>query len=88
MYIFIYGNLFSIYLYIQKENYMKKAETKLTSVKIISDLYQKFRVSSISENGITLQKLVNRSINLYLNDEDYKNKLNNYNQLQTSGSAF
>lgn len=88
MYIFIYENLFFIYLYIQKENYMKKAETKLTSVKIISDLYQKFRVSSISENGITLQKLVNRSINLYLNDEDYKNKLNNYNQLQTSGSAF
>jgi hypothetical protein len=67
---------------------MKKAETKLTSVKIISDLYQKFRVSSISENGITLQKLVNRSIKLYLNDEDYKNNLNNYNQLQTSGSAF
>jgi hypothetical protein len=77
-----------IYIYKYMESYMKKAETKLTSVKIISDLYQTFRISSISENGITLQKLVNRSINLYLNDEDYKNKLNNYNQLQTSGSAF
>jgi hypothetical protein len=67
---------------------MKKAETKLTSVKIISDLYQTFRVASVSEHGITLQKLVNRSINLYLNDENYKNNLNNYNKLQISGSAF
>jgi hypothetical protein len=32
--------------------------------------------------------LVNRSINLYLNDENYKNNLNNYNKLQISGSAF
>ena len=70
------------------ESYMKKAETKLTSVKIISDLYQTFRVASVSEHGITLQKLVNRSINLYLNDENYKNNLNNYNKLQISGSAF
>ena len=67
---------------------MKKVETKLTSVKIISDLYQTFRVASVSEHGITLQKLVNRSINLYLNDENYKNNLNNYNKLQISGSAF
>ena len=67
---------------------MKKAETQLTSVKIISDLYQTFRVASVSEHGITLQKLVNRSINLYLNDENYKNNLNNYNKLQISGSAF
>ena len=67
---------------------MKKPETKLTSVKIISDLYQTFRVASVSEHGITLQKLVNRSINLYLNDDDYKNNLNNYNKLQISGSAF
>jgi hypothetical protein len=67
---------------------MKKTETKLTSVKIISDLYQTFRVASVSEHGITLQKLVNRSINLYLNDENYKNNLNNYNKLQISGSAF
>jgi hypothetical protein len=67
---------------------MKKPETKLTSVKIISDLYQTFRVASVSEHGITLQKLVNRSINLYLNDENYKNNLNNYNKLQISGSAF
>jgi hypothetical protein len=67
---------------------MKKPETKLTSVKIISDLYQTFRVASVSEHGITLQKLVNRSINLYLDDENYKNNLNNYNKLQISGSAF
>lgn len=67
---------------------MKKPETKLTSVKIISDLYQTFRVASVSEHGITLQKLVNRSINLYLNDKNYKNNLNNYNKLQISGSAF
>lgn len=62
--------------------------TKLTSVKIINNLYQPFRIVAIDANGITLQKLVNRSISLYITDEDYKNKLNNYNKLQTSGSAF
>jgi hypothetical protein len=62
--------------------------TKLTSVKIINNLYQPFRIVAIDANGITLQKLVNRSISLYITDEEYKNKLNNYNKLQISGSAF
>ena len=46
-----------------------RSETKLTSVKIISDLYKKFRSVALNEE-FTLQKLVNRSILLYIEDED------------------
>ena len=45
-------------------------ETKLTSVKIIDDLYRNFK-SKVVQNGFNLQKLVNRSIYLYNNDERF-----------------
>ena len=40
-------------------------ESKLTSVKVLTDLYKKFKGLSIEEE-FTLQKLVNRSMDLYL----------------------
>ena len=43
--------------------------TKLTSVKILEELYEKFKEE---ESEMTLQKLVNRSMDLYLKDEKYK----------------
>jgi len=46
------------------------AETKLTTVKIIKNLYSKFKKISFDSN-ITLQKLVNRSVDKYIEDEDY-----------------
>ena len=49
-------------------------DTKLTSVKIISELYSKFKVESM-KNEFTLQKLVNRSIDLYVEDGDFRNKI-------------
>lgn len=49
-------------------------DTKLTSVKIISELYSKFKVESM-KNEFTLQKLVNRSIDLYVEDDDFRNKI-------------
>ena len=49
-------------------------DTKLTSVKIISELYSKFKVESM-KNEFTLQKLVNRSIDFYVKDEDFRNKI-------------
>jgi hypothetical protein len=39
--------------------------TKLTTVKIVKDVYSKFKQLSFDSN-ITLQKLVNRSINNYI----------------------
>ena len=49
-------------------------DTKLTSVKIISELYSKFKVEAM-KNEFTLQKLVNRSIDFYVEDDDFRNKI-------------
>jgi len=64
-----------------------RGETKLTSVKIISDLYKKFRSVALNEE-FTLQKLVNRSMDKYLKDEEYKKSIVEHDDLQISGSRF
>jgi hypothetical protein len=64
-----------------------KSETKLTSVKIITDLYKKFKKVALSEE-FTLQKLVNRSMDRYLQEEEYKKSIVEYDNLQISGSNF
>ena len=64
-----------------------KGVTKLTSVKIITDLYKKFKGVALNEE-FTLQKLVNRSMDKYLNDEDYKKSIVEYDELHISGSNF
>ena len=46
------------------------ANTKLTTVKIIKDVYSKFKQISFDSN-ITLQKLVNRSLNKYVQDIEF-----------------
>ena len=61
--------------------------TKLTTVKIIKDVYSKFKRISFDSN-VTLQKLVNRSLEKYTEDEDFRNEINNYTELQVSGSQF
>ena len=66
---------------------IKKAETKLTTVKIIKDVYSKFKRISFDSN-ITLQKLVNRSVDKYIEDETFRNEINNYTELEPSGSQF
>ena len=64
-----------------------KGVTKLTSVKIITDLYKKFKGVALNEE-FTLQKLVNRSMDRYLRDVDYKKSIVEYDNLQVSGSNF
>ena len=52
-------------------------ETKLTTVKILYELYNNFKKETI-ENEFTLQKLVNRSMFLYVNDKNgYKKDIHN-----------
>lgn len=63
------------------------ANTKLTTVKIIKDIYSKFKRISFDSN-ITLQKLVNRSVDKYIEDEQFRTEINEYQNLQASGSAF
>ena len=45
-------------------------EEKLTSVKVIDELYKKFREKSIRDD-FSLQKLVNRSLDLFVYDEEF-----------------
>jgi hypothetical protein len=51
-------------------------DTKLTTVKILSELYNKFKKETI-ENEFTLQKLVNRSMFLYIDDNNFKKNIHN-----------
>ena len=62
-------------------------EYKLTSVKILLDLYKIFIVDALNEE-FTLQKLVNRSMDLYLLDTDFKSQIHEYNNLKVSGSRL
>ena len=66
---------------------MSNKETKLTSVKIIDDLYKNFK-SKVVQNGFNLQKLVNRSIYLYNQDEKFEEKIHEEHSLTVSGSCF
>ena len=58
---------------------------KLTSVKVADNLFQDFKISSIKYK-FNLQKLVNRAVHLYLNDEDFRKKIHNHTDLTISGS--
>lgn len=50
---------------------MNDENYKLTTVKVLTENYTKFKVSALSTN-ITLQKLVNRAIDKYLTDEKFR----------------
>ena len=65
----------------------KNKEEKLTSVKVIDELYKKFREKSIRED-FSLQKLVNRSIDLFVYDEDFAKKVMDYDNLEESVSKY
>ena len=50
---------------------------KLTSVKVLKDLYKKFKLTTL-DDSFTLQKLVNRSMDLYVHDNDFKEQINEW----------
>ena len=60
---------------------------KLTSVKILQDLYKKFKIDALSDE-FTLQKLVNRSMDLYVLDQQFKKEIQAYDKLIASGSRL
>lgn len=53
-------------------------EKKLTSVHVNNKIYKNFKKNSV-DSGLTLQKLVNRALDLYNNDENFKNKIEIHN---------
>ncbi len=60
-----------MYIYIYKENVMDKNKTKLTSVNVDKINHQKFKMLCIRDN-ITFQKLVNIAIDMYINDNEFR----------------
>ena len=62
--------------------------TKLTSVKIIEGLYNEFKSHTVNTD-MTLQKLANRCVDMYLSDDDFRDRMNDYKKLHSpSGSKF
>jgi hypothetical protein len=64
-----------------------KNVTKLTSVNVLEDVYNKFKVMAVNSD-INLQKLVNRSLDLYNNDQNYRDKINKHDNLTNTGTKF
>ena len=60
---------------------------KLTTVKLLDNLYKKFKISNL-DDSFTLQKLVNRSMDLYVHNENFRKEINEWNNLKPSGSAL
>ncbi len=54
-----------------------KQETKLTSVKVNVEVQNKFKYVCL-ENGMNFQKLVNRCLILYLDDPNFKKKVDKF----------
>ena len=61
--------------------------SKLTSVKVIESLYNKFKISTVGTD-MTLQKLTNRCVDLYLKNEDFKEIVDSNDDLTISGSKL
>jgi hypothetical protein len=51
--------------------------TQLTSVKVDKDLFDNFKIECVKRK-FSLNKLVNRAIDLYLTNEDFRKQVTNY----------
>ena len=53
---------------------MRNADKKLTTVRLDPELYDEFKFQCLKDN-FSFQKLASRAIYLYLNDIEFKKKL-------------
>ena len=60
---------------------------KLTSVKLLDNLYKKFKMSNL-DDSFTLQKLVNRSMDMYVHNDEFRKSINEWQNHKPSGSAL
>ena len=63
----------------------KNKDMVLTSVKIPEKLFEDFKVDCI-KNKFSIQKLTERSMFLYLTDEEYRKNIHNTLDTQFTGS--
>ena len=61
--------------------------TELTSVKILKALYHRFKENTVNSN-MSLQNLTNRAIDMYLEDGEFREKIELHDNLTVSGSNF
>jgi hypothetical protein len=60
---------------------MAQKEMTLTSVKVKSDLFDDFKIECVKRK-FSFQKLADRSLFLYLTDEDFRKKINSQVNLE------
>ena len=60
---------------------MAKDEKTLTSVKVKSDLFENFKIECVKRK-FSFQKLADRTIYLYLTDEDFRKQVSNHTNLE------
>jgi hypothetical protein len=59
---------------------MSQKNQQLTSVKINKDLFEQFRVECIKRK-FSFQKLSERSVHLYLSDEEFRKRIHSHSNL-------
>ena len=64
---------------------MAKANMQLTSVKIPDGLFEQFKIACVKYK-FSVQKLTERSMYLYLTDEDFRKQIHNTLDTQFTGS--
>lgn len=64
-----------------------KNEVKLTSVNILKDVYVDFKRHTLSTD-MTLQKMVNRALDLYSKDENFRNLVDKHQTLGLRSSKY
>jgi hypothetical protein len=64
---------------------MAKANMQLTSVKIPDGLFEQFKIACVKYK-FSVQKLTERSMYLYLTDEEFRKQIHNQLDTQFTGS--
>jgi hypothetical protein len=64
---------------------MAKSNMQLTSVKIPDGLFEQFKIACVKYK-FSVQKLTERSMYLYLTDEDFRKQIHNQLDTQFTGS--
>ena len=63
---------------------MSTANQQLTSVKVDKDLFELFRLECIKRK-FSFQKLAERTMHLYLTDDDFRKRIHNHADLNVDG---
>jgi hypothetical protein len=56
----------------------KEEGTQLTSVKVDTELFDSFKIECVRRK-FTLNKLVNRAIDLYINNQEFRKQITDHN---------